>query len=179
MIGPQPGLISEEDRPPDLGGLGPDGIASYIELTAGVERPPPDLAEAIREQTGGNPFFIGEVVRLMAAEGRLGEAEARREVAVPQGVREVVGRRLDRLSEVANDVLRLAAVCGREFDLEVLERISRRQADEVIAALGEAVEARLVAESGGRPGRRVGGGAAPGVAPRLNLIGRCSLPARS
>ncbi|MCD6015404.1 MAG: hypothetical protein K0R41_32 [Geminicoccaceae bacterium] len=136
-----------------LGGLGADGIASYIELTAGVKRPPPDLAEAIREQTGGNPFFIGEVVRLMAAEGRLGEAEARREVAVPQGVREVVGRRLDRLSEAANDVLRLAAVCGREFDLEVLERISRRQADEVLAALGEAVDARLIAESGERPGR--------------------------
>ena len=135
-----------------LGGLGADGIASYIELTAGVERPPPDLAEAIREQTGGNPFFIGEVVRLMAAEGRLGEAEARREVAVPQGVREVVGRRLDRLSEVANDVLRLAAVCGREFDLEVLERISRRQADEVARS----------ARRGGRCAPDRGVGRAPG-----------------
>ena len=50
---------------------------SYIELTAGVDRPPADLAEAIRDQTEGNPFFIGEVVRLMAAEGRLGEDQAR------------------------------------------------------------------------------------------------------
>ncbi|MGH2987733.1 MAG: protein kinase domain-containing protein [Solirubrobacterales bacterium] len=136
-----------------LGGLGAQGIASYIELTAGVERPPPDLAEAIREQTGGNPFFIGEVVRLMAAEGRLGEDEARREVAIPQGVREVVGRRLDRLSEVANEILRLAAVCGREFDLDVLQRISRRSPEEVVAALDDAVDARLIVASRERPGR--------------------------
>ena len=52
----------------------PKGIADYIELTAGRRPPAADLADAIREQTGGNPFFIGEVVRLMAAEGRLGEA---------------------------------------------------------------------------------------------------------
>ena len=120
-------------------GSTPEAIASYIELTAGVDRPPPDLAAAIREQTGGNPFFVGEVVRLMAAEGRLGEDEARREVAIPQGVREVVGRRLDRLSEEANEVLRLAAVCGREFELAVLERVSPLASERVAAALDEAV----------------------------------------
>ncbi len=109
-----------------LRGLDAKGIADYIELTAGVERPPPELAEAIRDQTGGNPFFIGEVVRLMAAEGRLDDADGRRQVAIPQGVREVVGRRLDRLSEAANDVLRIAAVSGREFRLEVIEHVCDR-----------------------------------------------------
>ena len=136
-----------------LHGLGPEGIASFIELTAGVDRPPPDLAEAIRDQTGGNPFFIGEVVRLMAAEGRLGEDQARREVAIPQGVREVVGRRLDRLPEQANEVLRLAAVCGREFDLEIIERVSRHPPEDVSGALAAAADARLIAESRERPGR--------------------------
>jgi class 3 adenylate cyclase len=89
----------------------------------------------------------------MAAEGRLGEDEARREVAIPQGVREVVGRRLDRLSEVANEVLRLAAVCGREFDRDVLQRISRRSPEQVVAALDDAVDARLIVASRERPGR--------------------------
>ena len=135
-----------------LRGLDADAIARFIELTAGVERPPPDLAERIRDQTGGNPFFIGEVVRLMAAEGRLSEEEARTEASIPQGVREVVGRRLDRLSETANEVLALAAVCGRSFWLEVLERVSRHSPEEVAAALHEAVEARLVSESRERPG---------------------------
>ena len=135
-----------------LGGLEAEGIASYIELTAGVDRPPPELAAGIREQTGGNPFFIGEVVRLMAAEGRLGEAEARQEVAIPQGVRDVVGRRLDRLSEAANDVLRLAAIYGREFRLEVLAQVSRRPHAEVESGLAEAVDAHLIVESNDDPG---------------------------
>ena len=136
-----------------LRGLDPNGIAEYIERTAGVDRPPPDLAAAIRDQTGGNPFFIGEVVRLMAAEGTLGEAEGRRQVAIPQGVREVVGRRLDRLSEAANEVLRIAAVIGREFRLEVVERVCDRSDEEIEAALREAVDNRLVEESAEVPGR--------------------------
>jgi class 3 adenylate cyclase len=129
-----------------LKGLDAEGIADYIELTAGVDRPPPDLAAAILDQTGGNPFFIGEVVRLMAAEGRLGEEGARGEVAIPQGVREVVGRRLDRLSSDANQVLRIAAVYGRDFRLDVLDRVCGLGADEIEAALREAVGDRLVNE---------------------------------
>ncbi len=136
-----------------LRGLDPEGIADYIELTAGVDRPPEDLAEAIRDQTGGNPFFIGEVVRLMAAEGQLGEDGARRQVSIPQGVREVVGRRLDRLSEAANEVLRIAAVCGRDFHLEVLQHVCDLSATDVEAALGEAVGDRLVDEPRETPGR--------------------------
>ena len=129
-----------------LTGLDSTGIADYIELTAGVDRPPADLAEAIRDQTGGNPFFIGEVVRLMAAEGRLGEGDARRQVAIPQGVREVVGRRLDRLSDDANEVLRIAAVYGRDFRLDVLDRVCGLATAEIEAALREAVGDRLVNE---------------------------------
>lgn len=135
-----------------LRGLDADGIARFIEMTAAVDRPPLELAEQIRDQTGGNPFFIGEVVRLMAAEGRLTQRDARRETAIPQGVREVVGRRLDRLSEVANEILALAAVCGRSFWIEVIERVSRRTPDEVLAGLSEAVDARLIAESREQPG---------------------------
>lgn len=137
----------ESTRRVPLSGLDQEAIATYIELTAAVDRPPADLSEAIREQTGGNPFFIGEVVRLMAAEGRLREDEGRREVSIPQGVREVVGRRLDRLSPLANEVLGLAAIQGRRFRLPVLERICQHPPEQIVAALGEAVGARLIGES--------------------------------
>ena len=90
----------------------------------------------------------------MAAEGQLGEDGARRQVAIPQGVREVVGRRLDRLSEDANEVLRIAAVCGRDFRLEVLRaRLRPDRRPTIEAALGEAVGDRLVDESRDEPGR--------------------------
>ncbi len=138
-----------------LRGLAPRAIADYIELTAGVDRPPTDLAQAIAEQTGGNPFFIGEVVRLMAAEGRLGESSARQEVVIPQGVRQVVGRRLDRLSATANEVLGIAAICGRSFPGDVIEAVSERPADAVRAGLAEAVEGRLVEPVAGDPGHYV------------------------
>ena len=87
-------------------------------MTAGAE-PPPGLAEAVHAQTDGNPFFVGEVVRLLASEGRLSDPDSW-QGQIPQGVREVVGRRLDRLSEETNEGLKVAAVIGREFDADVL-----------------------------------------------------------
>ena len=138
-----------------LGGLDEQGIASYIELTAGIERPPRELSAAIRDQTGGNPFFVGEVVRLMAAEGRLGAEQVQGDVAIPQGVREVVGRRLDRLAEITNEILQLAAIQGRRFRLSVLTDVCERSREEILAALGEAVDARLISESSEEPGTYV------------------------
>ena len=73
-------------------------VERYIEMTAGAPAPL-GLAEAVQEQTDGNPFFVGEVVRLLASEGKLTGGGSAPELQIPQGVREVVGRRLDRLSE--------------------------------------------------------------------------------
>ena len=107
----------------------------------------------MRDETEGNPFFIGEVLRHLAETGVLYEQDGRWATAVPadliglpEGVREVVGRRLGRLSPVANEVLRVAAVIGREFDLEVLLPATGLSEDEVLVALGSAVQVRLVDE---------------------------------
>jgi len=101
-------------------------VGRFIQLTAGVE-PPEGLVRAVYEQTEGNPFFVNEVVRLLAQEGELGPEKLieRRSwsVRIPEGVREVVGRRLNRLSERCNEVLTIAAVVGREFTLQQLGRL--------------------------------------------------------
>ncbi len=88
------------------------------------------LAHAIRRETEGNPFFIGEVIRHLSESGALFEEGGRwtyqGEIAalgIPEGVREVIGRRLGRLSETTNRVLGLAAVIGRQFDLALLAKI--------------------------------------------------------
>jgi DNA-binding winged helix-turn-helix (wHTH) protein/tetratricopeptide (TPR) repeat protein len=130
-----------------LSGLAADDVARFIETTTG--RPaPPGLVEAVFRMTEGNPFFVHETVRLLVAEGRLGPSdppEATWEMGLPEGVRDVIGRRLDRLSEDCNRALTLAAVIGREFDVPVLERVCELPAGRVLDLLDEAESARIVA----------------------------------
>jgi class 3 adenylate cyclase/tetratricopeptide (TPR) repeat protein len=130
-----------------LRGLDTEAVGRFIEMTAGIESPP-GLAAAVHDQTEGNPFFVTEVVRLMASEGSLeGPGSGGWELAIPQGVREVVGRRLDRLSEEANEVLTLAAAVGREFNLDVLEGLNGKPRAELVDAIEQAIESQVVSEA--------------------------------
>jgi predicted ATPase len=106
-----------------LRGLSVGAVERYIEMTSGAGAPP-GLPKAVQEQTDGNPFFVGEVVRLLASEGKLTGGGTAAELQIPQGVREVVGRRLDRLSDKTNEALRVAAVIGRDFEEELVWRVA-------------------------------------------------------
>ncbi|MDQ4064823.1 MAG: protein kinase, partial [Actinomycetota bacterium] len=134
-----------------LRGLTQDEVGHFIELSAGIS-PSTDLLADVYAQTEGNPFFVGEIVRLLVAEGRL-EQRVRpdRSWSVPQSIREVIGRRLDRLSPRCNSLLSLAAVIGRDFDLKVLQQATDEH--DVLDVLEEALDARIVAEVGGTIGR--------------------------
>jgi len=85
-----------------LRGLSQEDTSGFIEATAGVQ-PPPGLAETIYAHTEGNPFFIKEVVSLLSEQGELTEANigGLAGTRIPEGVREVIGQRLNRLSEHA------------------------------------------------------------------------------
>ena len=134
-----------------LGGLDVDDVERYIGMTVGGTVPA-GLARAVHAQTDGNPFFVGEVVRLLASEGQLTAAAAGEwDPAIPQGVREVVGRRLDRLSPETNEALKVAAAIGREFDVEVAWRVAELSDEELMKGAQEAIAERLVTEAG--PGR--------------------------
>ena len=110
------------------------------------------LADAVYAETEGNPFFVGEVLRHLVETGSVRREDDRWVMAdvgpvdVPEGVRDVVGRRLNRLSATANEVLSLAAVVGREFDLEVLVGLVDGSEAATLDALDEGVRARLVEE---------------------------------
>jgi class 3 adenylate cyclase len=131
-----------------LRGLSTEAVARYIERTAGAPAPP-ELAEAVQAQTDGNPFFVGEIVRLLASEGKLKDIEPGADLEIPQGVREVVGRRLDRLSEETNEALRVAAVAGRDFEAELVWRVADLDEKELMVAAQEAIAERLVTDAGG------------------------------
>jgi len=130
-----------------LRGLGEPEVARYIEMTAGIA-PSDALVAAVFRETEGNPFFLSEVVRLLVADGRLQDTgdTSSWTVAIPQSVREVVGRRLDRLSADCNAVLTVAAVVGREFGLDALERLTAHDGDRLLALLEEAEAARVIDE---------------------------------
>jgi eukaryotic-like serine/threonine-protein kinase len=102
------------------------------------------LAEAVHRQTEGNPLFVQEVLRYLAEEGlvRRDEGHWQRTAAledhIPEGLRDVIGKRLSRLSAGANQVLTVASVVGREFRLDVLQRVAGLGDEEVLAALEEA-----------------------------------------
>ena len=130
-----------------LHGLTTAEIARFITLSTGVE-PEPALVDAVQRETEGNPFFVSEVVHLLVAEGRLGgrRGMASWSVSIPESVREVVGRRLDRLSSACNDVLAVASVVGRDFTLPVLERVAELEPEAILDALEEAIRARLIHE---------------------------------
>jgi class 3 adenylate cyclase len=130
-----------------LRGLSERDVARFIELTAG-RGPPEALVDAVYRETEGNPFFVNEIVRLLVADGRLERPEEVKSwsITIPQGVREVVGRRLDHLSEGCNRALTVASVIGREFGLDALERVSDVTGDRLLEALEEAIGARVVNE---------------------------------
>jgi len=128
-----------------LRGLRVEDVERFVATTAG-RTASPSLVRAVHAMTEGNPFFVGEIVRLLAAEDRLdGPAGgATLEIALPEGVREAIGRRLDVLSEECNRVLGVAAVLGREFELPVLAPVADVANDRLLELLDEAVTARVV-----------------------------------
>ena len=147
-----------------LRGLTSNDIADYIFETCGTHAHG-RLAELIHLHTEGNSFFVAELVRLLYQEGVLhgnaGEAETLLRERVPAGVREVIGRRLDRLGEVCTRVLTIGSLIGREFSLEQLLALPVATSDEmdlpddsarIMDAVDEAVSAYLIEEVEHSPG---------------------------
>ncbi|WP_344318767.1 BTAD domain-containing putative transcriptional regulator [Actinocatenispora thailandica] len=95
----------------------------------------------IADRTGGNPFYVRESARLLSGEGALVALSE-----VPEGVRDVLRRRLARLPEAGVSVLRLAAVAGREASVDVLVRAADCDEDGVLDALDAGVIAGLLDE---------------------------------
>ena len=122
------------------------------ELVTGlVGQPVPrEWVSTVHEATDGNPFFVEEIVKHLAEEGRLLDEEGRLRdgsldaIDVPKGVRLVVGKRLERLGEASRKSLSAAAVMGRQFSFELLDGLGLGSEDDVLDGLDEAESAGLV-----------------------------------
>jgi len=136
------------------------GVEAMLRALSG-QQPPPPLVQAVYRETEGNPFFVEEVFHHLAAEGKLLDAQGRwradlsiSELEVPRGVRLVIGRRLERVSEDCRRVLTTAAVIGRGFGFELLEALGEVEADVLLDAVDEGERAHLITSAGdGREAR--------------------------
>jgi class 3 adenylate cyclase len=147
----------------ELVGLDDAGVMALMEAAAGhaLEGDAVGLAHAIYRETDGNPFFVSEVLRNLVEIGAIAqnakgrwEANAALDVmALPDSVREVIGGRVVRLGEAAGRVLSMAAVIGRDFDLDLLAETTKVDEDELIDLLDEAQRAAVVQELPDAPGR--------------------------
>ena len=131
-----------------LRGLDRDDTAQFIGAAAGTDVSR-TVVEAVYAHTEGNPFFTTEVIQLLSDRGELAEEAVGgpQGIRIPEGVREVIGQRLNRLSGDCNRVLSTAAVIGREFTVNLLDRlIDDLSEDRLLEVLEEALAARQIEE---------------------------------
>ncbi|MFG1928368.1 BTAD domain-containing putative transcriptional regulator [Cryptosporangium sp. NPDC048952] len=147
-----------------------DDVAEF--LRAHQVEAQPDLVRTLHDRTGGNPFYLGELLRLLNSEhpsalragspaqpgspqpgsAQPGSAQgtaaqsAAAQAAVPAGVREVIDRRVARLPQDTQALLRAAAVGGRDIEVEVLESVLELDTERVLMLLEPAIASGLVEE---------------------------------
>ncbi|MDQ2939892.1 MAG: AAA family ATPase [Actinomycetota bacterium] len=137
-----------------LAPLGPEALEELLSDLLGGDPSLDGLSEMIREQTGGNPFYVEEAVRELVESGALeGDRGAYRltreigELRVPPSVQAILSARIDRLDAPAKQTLQVAATIGKEFERWLLRSASQLGGEDLDAALSELVEAEFVQQT--------------------------------
>ncbi|HZD55867.1 MAG TPA: protein kinase [Anaerolineales bacterium] len=129
--------------------------AALLGTMFGQEQVSEEFAAAIYRETEGNPFFIEEVAKALVEQGQVylqdGEWQRKEihELAIPQSIKEAIGRRLDRLSEACSEALHSAAVLGKDFEFAELLALTDLDEEGLLDVLDEASRAQLVQPKSG------------------------------
>jgi DNA-binding winged helix-turn-helix (wHTH) protein/tetratricopeptide (TPR) repeat protein len=115
---------------------------------------PSQLSQVVMDSTDGNPFFATEMLQHLKETGAIARVTGMTgrtieigDLGLSEGIKEVIGQRLSRLSEACNLLLSIASVIGREFDATLLEAIADLPSSEPLDAIEDAIRAQLVSES--------------------------------
>nr|MDQ3090362.1 AAA family ATPase [Actinomycetota bacterium] len=132
-----------------LGGLDESETQALVADRLGKDVTPGFLRR-LHEQTEGNAFFIEETLRALVdsdlpTEGAVTEGTLER-LGVPEGVAEVIVRRVRHLSPLAAEVLTAASVVGRDFRLGVVEQLVDAAPEQVMSSLEECMAGGLLLE---------------------------------
>ena len=152
-------LIRLGVRPLKLDGLSKEGVAQMLGALS-RRSPPENLVSLIFEESQGNPFFVEEIYRHLVEDGKVFDASGQFRTAVtidetdvPENVRLIIGRRLERLNENEKRVLAAAAVIGRSFSFQLLTSISRVNVDELFTVVEKAQQMGVIVPSSDGPER--------------------------
>jgi DNA-binding CsgD family transcriptional regulator len=126
--------------------------SKMVQATLGLSHPPTsEFRRALDEVCEGNPFFVEEVLKTLAERGDLVYRDGAwqrdkevRDIAIPDSVSGAVEQRVHALAGDAQRALRVAAVIGRHFDFDVLQRVSELSERTVLDALAAARDAQLI-----------------------------------
>jgi predicted ATPase/DNA-binding winged helix-turn-helix (wHTH) protein len=136
-----------------LRGLDVAHIRALVDSIVGPNAPS-QLPQVVMDSTDGNPFFATEMLQhlketgaIARAGGMMGRTIEIGSLGLSEGIKEVIGQRLSRLSDACNRVLSVAAIIGREFDATLLEAIADLPGSELLDSIEEATRAQLVSES--------------------------------
>ena len=135
-----------------VGGLAEREVAALVHELGG-QRSPAGFVRAVFTTTEGNPLFVESLLRHLddtgaapAAAGRAVAAASVGGLGLPEDVKEVIARRLSRMTERSQRALAVASVIGRQFGAPLLREVAGLGDDELVEVLEEAVAARVVVE---------------------------------
>jgi predicted ATPase len=147
-------LIRLGIRPLKLGGLSKDASAQMLRGLSQRQDVPESLVSLIFEESQGYPFFVEEVYRHLIEEGKVFDAAGQfrtdveiDEIDVPENVRLIIGRRLERLDENEKRALTAAAVIGRSFSFKLLTAICEIDVDELFTIVEKAQQMGIIVAS--------------------------------
>jgi class 3 adenylate cyclase/tetratricopeptide (TPR) repeat protein len=134
-----------------------NGVAAMLRSLAGGHEAPAMLVSAVYRETEGNAFFVQEVFKYLAEKGALiGPGGGFRtdlavaDLDVPESLRLVIGRRLERLSDSSRSILAGAAVLGRDFSYRLLELVAAVEPDALLDAVDEAERSHIITAADAR-----------------------------
>jgi predicted ATPase len=132
--------------------LGKPETLELAKQVLGQESISPDFSDLLYQHTGGNPFFIEEILRALVEDGTIFRTDKGwdhkpiRDIAMPMTVKSALKVRLSKLDADTLSLLQWAAVVGVEFDFEVLGEAAQLSDDDLLKKLEIAIKRGLFIE---------------------------------
>lgn len=143
-------LLAELAHDADVLHLGPLDEESVTMICQQIADGPlsESFTRSIHEASEGNPLFASEAIRVLTAKGDIHRPDYSIGFRVPQGLKGMIRRRLEGLSEEVVAILSIASILGRQFDVSLLQQVAGAELDPLLDLLDDAVAAGVIEESG-------------------------------